>query len=183
MAITDLHPSISKSANAIDFTSGELKCKCSDNPVEVVISGKAAHNHLCACSVCWKPEGALFSQIAVVAKDQLRVLKNENKLKIVNENAAIQRHACKDCGVHMVGKVTDPDHHYYGIDFVHLELAHQGSAKIEFAGYVSSLVEAGIEIDQMDEIRKTLVENGIPCYDTMSPEILDVIAYHQRKIA
>ena len=30
---------------------------------------RRAHNHVCGCTKCWKPSGALFSQVAVVPRD------------------------------------------------------------------------------------------------------------------
>ncbi len=37
--------------------------------------------------------------------DKVKVTANEKKLKIVDESAAIQRHACKECGVHLYGRI------------------------------------------------------------------------------
>ena len=47
------------------------------------------------------PKGALFSLVAVVPRDKLSVTANAQKLKIVDQNAPIQRYACTGCGVHM----------------------------------------------------------------------------------
>src|SRR6266446_5146622 len=92
----------------------------------------------CRCTKCWKPEGALFSQVAVVPRDKLRVSKNADKLKVVDANAAIQRYACKDCGVHMYGRIENTKHPFYGYDFIHTELSKdQGWAPPEFAAFVS----------------------------------------------
>ena len=35
------------------------------------ITSQCAYNHVCGCTKCWKPEGALFSQVAVVPRDKL----------------------------------------------------------------------------------------------------------------
>ena len=84
----------------------------------------------------------------------------------------------------MVGKVSDPDHHFYGLEFVHPELAtdaHQ--PKIEFAAFVSSLVETGTPATHMVSVRETLAKAGIPAYDAFSPELMDIIAWHKVKLA
>ena len=48
---------------------------------------------------------------------------NEDKLKVVDSNAAIKRYACKDCGVHMYGRIDNTGHPLYGFDFFHTELS------------------------------------------------------------
>ena len=86
----------------------------------------------------------LFSLIAVLARDKVSVTANAQKLKVVDTNAAIQRHACTGCGVHMYGRIENKDHPFYGFDFVHPELfKEQGWAAPEFAAFVSSIIEAG----------------------------------------
>ncbi len=139
-----LHPAINneKRTGEKTFSGGKLYCHCPSNKVEVTVTRGSSHNHLCGCSACWKPRGALFSQVAVVpteSLESLEVTENNHKLAVINHSTAIQRHACKDCDVHMYGRVNDPNHHYFGVDFIHLELAkNSGTAPIEFAGYVSS---------------------------------------------
>src|SRR5207253_5310211 len=66
---------------------------------------QCAYNHVCGCTKCWKPAGAMFSQVAVVSRDKLRVSKNAERLKVVDANAAILRHSCPQCGVHMYGRI------------------------------------------------------------------------------
>lgn len=103
MANIAIHPAVDngmKPAKA-GFAGGTLKCLCSKDAVSVAINGQSNYNHVCGCTRCWKPKGALFSQVAAVARDNLRVTANEAKLKIVDPKATIQRYACKDCGVHM----------------------------------------------------------------------------------
>ena len=93
-----IHPAVDHGVKpgAKDFAGGTLTCKCKQNAVHVSIKGQCAFNHVCGCTKCWKPEGALFSQVAVVPRDNLKVTANENKLKIVDPSAAIQRHACEN---------------------------------------------------------------------------------------
>src|SRR5699024_10806874 len=129
---------------ADDFTHGTLLCKCSDAPVAVSIDVPPEHNHLCGCTKCWKPEGARFSMLAVVPRDKLRVTANADKLAIVDPAAVIQRHACKQCGTHMFGRIEDPEHPFYGLDFLHPDLfAETGWPAPQFAAFVSSVIEGG----------------------------------------
>ena len=77
-------------------------------------------------------------------RDNVSVTANEQKLKIVDASAAIQRHACSGCGVHMYGRIENTNHPFYGLDFVHVELSKdKGWAEPEFAAFVSSIIEAG----------------------------------------
>jgi hypothetical protein len=70
----EIHPSIDAGILPAlpGFEGGVLRCKCPSDRVEVTISAQTAHNHACGCSKCWKPEGALFSQVAVVSRDKSR---------------------------------------------------------------------------------------------------------------
>ncbi|MEE8287572.1 MAG: glutathione-dependent formaldehyde-activating protein, partial [Gammaproteobacteria bacterium] len=91
MTTLSIHPDVDNGLKpaAPNFAGGALNCHCSSDKVSVSISAQCAHNHVCACTKCWKPEGALFSQIAVVPRESLNVTGNEDKLQIVDENAAI----------------------------------------------------------------------------------------------
>ena len=140
-----LHPLIDNgiTKGREDFPGGTLRCLCSSNRVEVKLSSNVLHNHACGCSQCWKPSGALFSVVAVVPVDNVKVTANENKIKVVDKNATILRHACKDCGVHMYGRI-EKDHAFKGLDFVHVELSDEkGWQEPQFAGFVSSIIEQG----------------------------------------
>src|ERR1700756_3016474 len=94
-----LHPSIDQGIKpgSQAFSGGTLVCKCAQNPVKVAIRGQIAYDHACGCTKCWKPEGAMFSVVAVVPRDNLSVTANGDKLAVVDPNATIQRHACKEC--------------------------------------------------------------------------------------
>lgn len=122
----NLHPLINNGIQPGDsnLSGGTLVCHCKDSPVEVELSSNVAHNHACGCSKCWKPDGALFSLVGVVPVEKLKVKSGENKLKAVDENAVIVRNACKDCGVHMYGRIHK-DHPFKGLDFVHAELGKE----------------------------------------------------------
>src|SRR5258705_7641327 len=123
--MVSIHPSVDHGLKpaAKDFSGGTLTCLCTQSPVQVSIKGQCAHNHVCGCTKCWKPKGALFSQIAVVPRDNLTVTKNANKLAVVDATATIPRHACKECGVHMYSRIESKKHPFYGLDFVHTELS------------------------------------------------------------
>ncbi|PUA17516.1 S-(hydroxymethyl)glutathione synthase [Glaciimonas sp. PCH181] len=179
-----IHPAVDNGLKpaAADFAGGTLSCACSTNKVQVTIKGQIAHNHVCGCSKCWKPEGALFAQIAVTSRDNVNVIANGDKLRVVDTNAAIQRHACKDCGVHMYGRIENTGHPFHGLDFVHTERSTEsGWAPPEFAAFVSSILETGTSPDSMGAIRARLVELGLPPYDCLSPPLMDAIAAHVGK--
>lgn len=179
-----IHPSVDDGVKPgrSDFTGGTLKCHCAGNPVVVEVSAQTAHNHVCGCTKCWKPDGAIFSQVAVVGRDQVSVTQNADKLAIVDASAAIQRHACKDCGVHMYGRIENEDHPFHGLDFVHTELSPQsGWSAPEFAAFVSSIIESGVEPSRLDGIRGRLKELSLEPYDCLSPPLMDAIATHVAK--
>jgi len=179
-----IHPAVDQGVKpgAQDFAGGTLTCKCSQNPVKVSIKGQTAHNHVCGCTKCWKPKDALFSQIAVVARENVSMTANADKLAIVDASAAIQRHACKDCGVHMYGRIENENHPFHGLDFVHTELSDEGGwSAPEFAAFVSSIIESGVEPDRMDAVRSRLNELGLTPYDCLSPALMDAIASHTAK--
>lgn len=159
------------------FSGGVLLCKCSANPVEVSVKGQSAHNHACGCTKCWKPQGALFSLVAVVPRDNLQVTKNADKLAVVDPQATIHRYACKSCGVHMYGRIDNTNHPFYGLDFIHTELSpQQGWSAPEFAAFVSSIIEAGSPPKRQGVVRARLKQLGLEPYDCLSPALMDFIA-------
>jgi len=179
-----IHPAVDQGIKpaAANFAGGTLNCKCSTNKVSVSIKGQAAFNHVCGCTKCWKPGSALFSQIAVTPRANLSVTANEGKLKVVDPNAAIKRYACKECGVHMYGRIDNTGHPLYGFDFFHTELSSdQGWAPPEFAAFVSSIIESGANPANMDAVRARLKELRLEPYDCLSPTIMDLIATHAAK--
>ena len=183
MAIS-IHPAVDNGIKpAVEgFSGGTLKCACADNPVVVAISSQTAHNHVCGCTKCWKPEGTVFSQIAVVSRDNVSVTENGAKLEIVDPSAAIQRYACKGCGVHMYSRIENQGHPFYGLDFVHTELSSEdGWSPVEFAAFVSSIIESGTDPNDMGAIRARLKEIGLEPYDCLSPPLMDAIATHITK--
>jgi S-(hydroxymethyl)glutathione synthase len=173
-----IHPAVDNGIKPADpgFSGGTLACACTDRPVKVKIEGPVAHNHVCGCTKCWKPKGVAFSVVAVVPHDKVTVLENGDKLQVVESSALIQRHACRECGVHMYGPV-EREHAFQGLDFVHPERFQEpGWAPPEFAAFVSSIIEAGVDPSQMDAIRARLRELGLEPYDCLSPALMDYVA-------
>jgi S-(hydroxymethyl)glutathione synthase len=185
MTAISIHPSVDRGVKPGNpaFAGGTLSCHCAKDPVVVTIKGNVAHNHACGCTKCWKPKGARFSVVAVVSRDNLSVTANGQKLKVVDPAAAIQRHACTACGVHMFGRIENKAHPFYGLDFVHVELSKDtGWAAPEFAAFVSSIIEAGAaKPAEMGAIRARLKELKLEPYDCLSPPLMDAIATHTAK--
>lgn len=179
-----IHPSVDAGVKpgSGSFSGGTLTCQCADEPVKVAIKGDVAHNHACGCSKCWKPEGAIFSVVAVVPRDSVTVSENGDKLAIVDESAVIQRHACTTCGTHLYGRIENTGHPFHGLDFIHPELFQQeGAAAPGFAAFVSSIIEAGYDPAGMDAVRGQLKALGLEPYDCLSPALMDAIATHIAK--
>ena len=185
MSAVSIHPSVDNGVapGSASFSGGTLACHCTKDPVTVTITGNVAHNHACGCTKCWKPKGAKFSVVAVVSRDNLKVTANASKLKVVDAAAAIQRHACSGCGVHMYGRIENKAHPFYGLDFVHVELSKdKGWTAPEFAAFVSSIIEAGAaKPEQMAGVRARLKELKLEPYDCLSPPLMDAIATHTAK--
>src|SRR5688500_4550816 len=99
MAQVAIHPAVDKGIRpgAKDFAGGTLRCACASDRVEVVVTGQCQFNHVCGCTKCWKPRGALFSQVAVVPRDKAQVTRNADKLEVVDSSALLLRHACREC--------------------------------------------------------------------------------------
>jgi S-(hydroxymethyl)glutathione synthase len=181
-----IHPAVDHGVKPAksDFAGGTLRCRCPDKKVEIFVASQCAHNHLCGCTKCWKPAGALFSQVAVVGREKLKVVSHGEKLTAIDPNAVIKRHACKDCGVHMYGRIDNEKHPFFGLDFIHTELSQdEGWAPPEFAAFVSSIIESGVDPAQMGAIRARLRELKLEPYDCLSPPLMDAIAAHNAKAA
>lgn len=180
-----LHPLIDRGAfprAKPKFAGGTLTCHCASDPVTVQIDAQSAHNHACGCTKCWKPAGAVFSVVAVVPRDKVKVTANEGKLRVVDSNATIRRHACTTCGVHMFGRIENQKHGFYGLDFVHTELSKdKGWSPPEFAAFVSSIIESGFDPARMGDVRKRLKQVGLQPYDCLSPGLMDYLATHAAK--
>src|SRR5215510_14880954 len=130
-----IHPAVDQGTKpaAANFAGGTLVCHCPAQKVTVSIQGQCAHNHVCGCTKCWKPAGALFSQVAVAPRANLKVTANEDKLKVVDPSAVIKRYACRQCGVHLYGRIDNDKHPFFGLDFIHPELSlEEGWAPPEF---------------------------------------------------
>ena len=173
-----LHPAIDKGMpkESAGFAGGTLACACKSRTVRVRIKGQVLHDHLCGCTKCWKPAGANFSVLAVVPHENVTVLENSDKLKVVDPSALIQRHACTECGVHMYGPV-ERDHPFKGLDFIHPDRFEEGGwAPPGFAAFVSSIIEAGVDPSRMDGVRARIREVGLEPYDCLNPGLMDYVA-------
>jgi len=184
MAKVNIHPSVDNGVKkgSPNFAGGTLTCHCAKDPVAVKIKGDVAHNHACGCTKCWKPKGAVFAVVGVVPRDNVSVSANGSKLKVVDDKATIQRHACTGCGVHLYGRIENKGHPFYGLDFVHVELSKDaGWKEPEFAAFVSSIIESGYKPEGMGAVRARLKELGLEPYDCLSPTLMDAIATHTAK--
>ncbi|MBN9047554.1 MAG: S-(hydroxymethyl)glutathione synthase [Rhizobiales bacterium] len=173
-----LHPAIQNGLHrgSNDFDGGVLSCKCTERTVKVKVSAAIAHNHACGCTKCWKPEGAAFSVVAVAPTENVTVIENGDKLAVVDPNALIQRHACKECGTHMYGPV-EREHAFQGLSFIHPELFDSVEwPEPGFAAFVSSVIEGGVDPSEMDGIRARLREVGLEPYDCLNPPLMDYLA-------
>ncbi|GAB2889887.1 hypothetical protein GCM10027202_18140 [Microvirgula curvata] len=121
--------------------------------------------------------------VGVVPRDKVEVTKNAGKLQVVDPGATIQRHACKECGTHMYGRIENHDHPFYGLDFIHVELSPEsGWEEPRFAAFVSSIIEGGgARPEQMDDVRARLNELGLTPYDSLAPPLMDAISTHIAK--
>ena len=180
-----IHPAVDGGVKqgSPNFAGGKLRCNCATDKVEVTLDANTAHNHVCGCTKCWKPAGAVFSQVAVVPRDKVRVTANAQKLKVVDESAAIQRHACTGCGVHMYGRIENKDHPFYGLDFVHTELSRRRAAGRRRSSPPSSPRSSSRASTRRRwaAIRGRLSELGLEPYDCLSPPLMDAIATHVAK--
>ncbi|KKP02989.1 S-(hydroxymethyl)glutathione synthase [Trichoderma harzianum] len=180
-----LHPVIDNgiTKGAADFTGGTLYCRCPSEKVAVTLKGNVLHNHACGCSKCWKPKGALFAIIGVIPRDSVSVTANGFKLHVLDPEATIQRNACKDCGVHLFGRI-EKDHAFKGLDFVHVELSDvKGWQEPQFAAFVSSIIEQGFDPKDIDQVRGKFKSLGLETYDVLSPALMDMLAAFTAKQA
>lgn len=181
-----IHPAVDRgiARAAPRFAGGTLSCRCTTRVVGVSVGAQCLHNHVCGCSKCWKPAGALFSMVAVVPRDKLAVVANADKLKLVDASAPIRRYACRDCGAHLYGRIESDKHPFFGFDVIHPELSRdKGWAPPKFAAFVSSIIETGTRPEDMKKIRARLRKLGLEPYDCLSPPLMDMIAAHSAQLA
>jgi S-(hydroxymethyl)glutathione synthase len=179
-----LHPLIDNGLprGSENHAGGTLLCQCPTKKVKVAVTSQTAHNHACGCTKCWKPAGAMFSLVAVVGRNHVSVVENDDKLSVVDSKATIQRHACTSCGVHMFGRIENKGHPFFGLDFIHTELSPEpGWSEPQFAAFVSSIIESGTPPELMGAVRGKLKGLGLEPYDCLSPPLMDAIATHVAK--
>jgi S-(hydroxymethyl)glutathione synthase len=179
-----IHPTVDRGIQkgAENFAGGTLRCQCAQDPVEVHIDSQVLFNHACGCTQCWKPAGALFSVVGVVPRDKMTVTAHGEKLKVVDDKAVIQRHACTACGTHLYGRIENKEHAFYGLDFIHTELSKDaGWDGPGFAAFVSSIIENGTPPSAMADVRQTLRDKGLEPYDCLSPTLMDILSTQAAK--
>ena len=180
-----LHPLVDNgiTKGTENFPGGKLYCHCASNKVEVTLASNVLHNHVCGCSKCWKPKGYLFAVIGVIPVDNVKVTANAQKLAVVDESAVIRRNACKDCNVHLFGRI-EQEHAFKGLDFVHVELStEKGWQEPQFAAFVSSIIEQGFDPAGIDAVRTKLKSVGLETYDVLSPPLMDALSTFAAKKA
>jgi len=185
MGSISIHPTVDRGPvkGVEGFAGGTLRCLCTSDPVEVQIGAQVGFNHACGCTKCWKPAGAMFSVVGVVPRDKLTVSAQGEKLRIVDEHAAIQRHACIACGAHLFGRIENTAHAFHGLDFIHTELSNdKGWDGPRFAAFVSSIIESGVPPSKMDEVRSALREKGLEPFDALNPPLMDALATQAAKL-
>ena len=81
-----------------------------------------------------------------LAKDHVKMIENSDKLDVIDTEPAIQRHACKQCAVHMYSRIEITGHPFYGLDFIHSESSDEKAwPAVEFATFMYSIIEAGTD--------------------------------------
>ena len=161
---------------------GTLTCKCSQSPVTVSIKGNVAFNHACGCTKCWKPEGALFSVVAVTSRDNLKVTANAQKLKVVDRRPRSSGMPARAAACTCTAASRTRTIRSMASTSSTSELSKdKGWAAPEFAAFVSSIIESGTKPDQMGAVRARLKELKLEPYDCLSPPLMDLIATHTAK--
>ena len=141
-----IHPSVDNGVKpgTKDFKGGTLTCQCASNPVAVTLASDVAFNHVCGCTKCWKPEGAVFSVVAVVGRDKLSVTANGKKLKVVDpaprSSAMPAPTAACTC---TAASRTRTIRSTASTSCTPSCRRTQGWAAPEFAAFVSSIIETG----------------------------------------
>lgn len=81
--------------------------------------------------------------------------------------------------MHLYGRIENTRQPFYAFDFIHPELfTEQGWPPPEFAAFVSSVIESGVNPERMAGIRGRLKELNLEPYDCLSPGLMDAIATH-----
>jgi S-(hydroxymethyl)glutathione synthase len=184
VSTTSIHPTVDVGVKKGQegFAGGTLRCQCAVDPVEVTIGAQVAFNHACGCTKCWKPAGAMFAVVGVVPRNKVTVAAHGEKLKVLDDKAVIQRHACIACGTHLIGRIENKDHAFFGLDFIHPELSKEaGWEGPGFAAFVSSVIESGTPPSKMSAVREALRAKGLEPYDCLSPILMDLLAAQAAK--
>ena len=184
MAVS-IHPSVDKGVKKgkDNFAGGTLTCKCAKDPVEITLKGQTALNHACGCTKCWKPDGALFSVVAVVPRDKLSVTSQRRQAQDRRREGhdpapCLHRNAACTC---MAASRTTSIRSMASISSTPNFRRMRAGRRPTFAAFVSSIIESGAEPKKMGAVRGRLKELGLEPYDCLSPPIMDLIATHVAK--
>ncbi len=181
-----LHPSIDKGVKAGNkkFKGGTLTCHCASDPVTVSIKGNVAHNHACGCTKCWKPAGAVFSVVAVVAADNLSVTGNAHKLNVVDAQRhhpaprvqRLRRAHVRAHREHAVTRSTGSTSCTWSC-----RRTRAGTSPSSRPSCRPSSKRAPRKPKDMKKVRDRLKKLRLAPYDCLSPPLMDAIATHVAK--
>jgi len=142
-----------------------LTCKCTDKRSRSRRRADGAH-HVCGCTKCWKPKGALFSMWRSCRRQgQVSRTRQAGGRRPVGHHSAP---CCKVCGVHMYGRIENTKHAFYGLDFVHTELSPRRAGRRRLRGVRSSIIESGADPANMARCAAAS-RNWTRAYDCLSP--------------
>ena len=179
-----IHPAVDHGVQpgAQSFAGGTLVCQCADRPVKVRVASQSAHNHVCGCTKCWKPEGALFSIVAVVPRDKVRVNRTAEAedRRSLGDNSALRLHGAAACTC-MAGSKTRDIRSMVSISSIPNCPARAGLVGAGVRRFRVVRDRAGTKPDQMSGIRARLRELRLEPYDCLSPQLMDAIATHIAK--
>ncbi|WP_339671449.1 hypothetical protein [Dasania marina] len=82
----------------------------------------------------------------------------------------------------MYGRIENKGHPFYSLYFVYTELSTKdGWPPEEFSAFVSSIIEAGFNPEDISGVRGRLKELSLEPYDRLSSALVDTIATHIAK--
>ena len=188
MAQIAIHPAVDRGLKpaAKDFAGGTLRCLCATDPVEVKITSQVLHNHVCGCTQCWKPKGAVFSRSRVVpAKGQGdRERRQAEGRQPERAHPPPRLHAAAACTC--TGRSRREKHAFDGAG-LHSHRAVEGES-----GWAPPEVRRLRVVDHRGRApsptrwrrsARSLEELGLQPYDCLSPALMDDIATSTAKAA
>ena len=181
-----IHPAVDNGVKpAIAEVRGRhADCKCSDEAGDGQHQGqRRPQPRLRLHQVLEARRARMFSVVAVVPRDNVTVTANAAEAqgrRSVRDDPAprLQRSAACTC---TAASRTRTIRSTASISS-HTELSPTRAGRHpEFAAFVSSVIESGVDPAQMAQIRARLKELGLEPYDCLSPALMDLIAAHTAK--